>query len=422
MRPEELDALTGRIASMEAGHWFGSPCSSEEFSRLLATARLAGEGARDREYAPGPLRMAFVRGVVVGATRLTNGELTTREDAMTAAKLAYPDTPVTEPRLVQSDSRAQAAGASPAFACPVCNQSWALHDYDSGDHCPPPSLPSRPVSPTDDDISLLKNFIEAESSQPIKDVAIIDALIAAARRDSLDPSPGDRVRVPRCKVTGNVCGTDTWGNGHECGCAPCQDWLRSLNPTAPDGEDVETFLRAFYDGNDEDGALAWEDWRGGDVHRDFLRAQARKGLAAVAASRTASTGLGASSADPAQISTTTNGATDEHGNPSDFAGSAVHVDASAGVRRVHSPDRVESDYAGNDAGSGSVAAAGLGSDRAERCGDRAPADSLPGSVNPSDDELRVAVSDYLATGDLASIRCAFVRTPAGLQDRTGSSE
>jgi len=74
----------------------GTPLRDDETD----TARA---GLEDRNgYRPGPLRMAFVRGVMVGAGRLTNGELTTREDAMVAAKVAYPDTPVTEPSITRS--------------------------------------------------------------------------------------------------------------------------------------------------------------------------------------------------------------------------------------------------------------------------------------------------------------------------------
>ena len=30
---------------------------------------------------------------------------------------------------------------------------------------------------------------------------------------------------PRCRVTGNPCGTDTWGEGYACACGPCTAWL-----------------------------------------------------------------------------------------------------------------------------------------------------------------------------------------------------
>lgn len=33
--------------------------------------------------------------------------------------------------------------------------------------------------------------------------------------------------VPRCNISGNPCGTDTWGNGCTCHCTSCQDWLRA---------------------------------------------------------------------------------------------------------------------------------------------------------------------------------------------------
>lgn len=31
----------------------------------------------------------------------------------------------------------------------------------------------------------------------------------------------------RCLVTVNLVGTDTWGNGYECDCAPCQQYLKT---------------------------------------------------------------------------------------------------------------------------------------------------------------------------------------------------
>src|SRR5436190_6995707 len=36
------------------------------------------------------------------------------------------------------------------LACPVCNRSWALHDYNSGDHCPP-AAPAPAGAPADDE-------------------------------------------------------------------------------------------------------------------------------------------------------------------------------------------------------------------------------------------------------------------------------
>ena len=49
------------------------------------------------------------------------------------------------------------------------------------------------------------------------------------------PGPATRVdfddagQLRRCKVTGNPCGTDTWGNGAECPCAACQNWLSAAS-------------------------------------------------------------------------------------------------------------------------------------------------------------------------------------------------
>lgn len=38
----------------------------------------------------------------------------------------------------------------------------------------------------------------------------------------------DRDRsAPRCLVTGNLCGTDTWMVGRECQCTACQEWIRA---------------------------------------------------------------------------------------------------------------------------------------------------------------------------------------------------
>lgn len=68
--------------------------------------RKASSGERVTDaYRPGPLRLAFVRGWRVGIKGLVAGELMTQDDAMMRAKLAYPDTPVTEPRMTSSGQR-----------------------------------------------------------------------------------------------------------------------------------------------------------------------------------------------------------------------------------------------------------------------------------------------------------------------------
>ncbi len=38
--------------------------------------------------------------------------------------------------------------------------------------------------------------------------------------------PGARL-IARCNISGNPCGTDTWGNGGTCHCTSCQGWLRA---------------------------------------------------------------------------------------------------------------------------------------------------------------------------------------------------
>jgi hypothetical protein len=45
----------------------------------------------------------------------------------------------------------------------------------------------------------------------------------------------------RCKVTSNLCGTDTWATGHPCQCASCQQWLSHPAPDA----DVTALLDAY---------------------------------------------------------------------------------------------------------------------------------------------------------------------------------
>lgn len=38
---------------------------------------------------------------------------------------------------------------------------------------------------------------------------------------------------PRCKVTGNPCGTDTWASGQSCDCDNCQAYLANPNGGNP---------------------------------------------------------------------------------------------------------------------------------------------------------------------------------------------
>lgn len=52
-----------------------------------------------------------------------------------------------------------------------------------------------------------------------------------------DIAPAEREdATPRCEVTGNPVGTDTWEVGHPCQCRPCRVYVLTLEALEEDAE------------------------------------------------------------------------------------------------------------------------------------------------------------------------------------------
>jgi len=56
-------------------------------------------------------------------------------------------------------------------------------------------------------------------------------------------APGQTGEVERCEATGNPCGTDTWGQGYECMCRPCQRMVSASRPAPPTPEPTQPDAR-----------------------------------------------------------------------------------------------------------------------------------------------------------------------------------
>lgn len=81
------------------------------------------------------------------------------------------------------------------------------------------------------------------------DLAAFNKQMAALEQASHKAAQQDRARLdadPRCRLSGNPCGTDTWAVGRPCPCEPCQQWLRRQRADAIDrrhGVDPESERR-----------------------------------------------------------------------------------------------------------------------------------------------------------------------------------
>ncbi len=74
--------------------------------------------------------------------------------------------------------------------------------------------------------------------------AIEDQCPGLMQRLGDNPTTND---VPRCEVTRNECGTDTWAEGHSCSCRMCQAYLLGLR------------AKPFADDTAEAAWCAWRD-------------------------------------------------------------------------------------------------------------------------------------------------------------------
>lgn len=76
---------------------------------------------------------------------------------------------------------------------------------------------------------------------------------------NLGNKKNDKFEPKSCKVTGNLCGTDTWPVGYGCDCEACQSWFDLFSDFTHLG-DYGTFSLTDY------GYVDYDNWLWGNTH------------------------------------------------------------------------------------------------------------------------------------------------------------
>ena len=103
----------------------------------------------------------------------------------------------------------------PEGVCPTCGKQGSYYScLDAEPHQPPSAI----TTPTD---------VGSDAEGAARAKAVSDGETSRADGGSCGSEPR---LAPRCLVTGNLCGTDTWMDGGPCRCAECQAWIGSQEP------------------------------------------------------------------------------------------------------------------------------------------------------------------------------------------------